>query len=65
VNGRNGIGWNKRLEMDVWYVDHQSIWLDVRILFKTSVQVLRRVGVNASSSVTMPELRPAKERYPG
>ena len=58
VNGRNATSWEERLEMDVWYVDNRSLWLDVRILVKTVIIVLRRDGINADGEATMAELRP-------
>lgn len=54
VNGRNAIDWPTRLEMDVWYVDHMSLWLDVRILLKTVRCALQRRGIHADGHVTMP-----------
>ena len=47
VNGRNAISWTKKFELDVWYVDHISFGLDVRIIFMTVMNVLRRRDVNA------------------
>jgi lipopolysaccharide/colanic/teichoic acid biosynthesis glycosyltransferase len=41
VNGRNNLGWDERLKMDVWYVENISLWLDIKILFMTLVQVIR------------------------
>jgi sugar transferase EpsL len=58
VNGRNGTTWEERLSMDVWYVDHRSLRLDLMILFKTIASVIRRSGINAPGHATMPELRP-------
>lgn len=58
VNGRNSTTWEERLAMDVWYVDNRSLWLDVRILVKTVIIVLRRDGINADGEATMAELRP-------
>ncbi len=55
VNGRNATTWERRLDLDVWYVDHRSFWLDVRILWMTTMKVFRREGVHASEGVTMPE----------
>jgi lipopolysaccharide/colanic/teichoic acid biosynthesis glycosyltransferase len=57
VNGRNATTWEDRLDMDVWYVDNQSLWLDLRILWRTAVVVFRRKGVNAKGQATMPEFR--------
>ncbi|MHB1309369.1 MAG: sugar transferase [Limisphaerales bacterium] len=65
VNGRNSLSWDERLAMDVWYVDHWSIWLDVRILAKTVLTVVRRDGISAEGDATMPEFRgstPAGDR---
>lgn len=45
VNGRNAISWTKKFELDVWYVDHQSLWLDIKILFITVLKVLKRSDV--------------------
>ena len=53
VNGRNAISWKKRLEMDVWYVDHRSIWLDIKILFITIFKVFKRDGISQEGHATM------------
>jgi lipopolysaccharide/colanic/teichoic acid biosynthesis glycosyltransferase len=53
VNGRNAISWPQRFALDVWYVDHQSVWLDLRILAMTVWRVLRREGVTAKGEATM------------
>ena len=58
VNGRNATTWDERLRLDVWYVDHRSLWLDLRILVRTAVLVLRREGIHAPGAATMPEFRP-------
>lgn len=55
IHGRNAVGWEKRFEQDVWYVDHWSIGLDLRILAATIRQVVQRRGVSAAGHVTMPE----------
>ena len=55
VNGRNALDWEQKLALDVWYVDHQSFALDMRILAKTLRQVLRRDGITQEGHVTMPE----------
>lgn len=57
VNGRNQADWPERLAMDVWYVDHASLALDLRILGRTVDTVLRRRGVSAAGHVTMNEFR--------
>jgi lipopolysaccharide/colanic/teichoic acid biosynthesis glycosyltransferase len=55
VNGRNAISWTQKFEFDVWYVDHQSFWLDLKILWLTVFKVFARDGVNSSEEVPMPE----------
>jgi lipopolysaccharide/colanic/teichoic acid biosynthesis glycosyltransferase len=57
VNGRNAVNWEKKFEMDVWYVDHQSFWLDLQILLKTPWVVLTRKGVGPDGEPTTPEFR--------
>jgi len=54
INGRNAISWNEKLALDVWYVDNQSIWLDLKILRLTVMQVLKRNGISAAGEATMP-----------
>jgi len=53
VNGRNAISWKQKFEYDVWYVDHVSFWLDVRILFLTIKKVFVSEGINSATSATM------------
>jgi lipopolysaccharide/colanic/teichoic acid biosynthesis glycosyltransferase len=53
VNGRNAITWERRFELDVWYVTHRSLWLDLRILALTAWKVVRREGVSAPGEATM------------
>lgn len=55
VNGRNSLSWEEKFELDVWYVDNQSFWLDLKILFLTVVKVLKREGISAEGHVTMPK----------
>jgi len=57
VNGRNALDWDERLAMDVWYVDHRSPGLDLRILFMTIVTVLGRSGINQAGQATMEPFR--------
>lgn len=54
VLDRNDTTWERRLRLDVWYVDHRSIWLDLRILAMTVARVLSRSGVSAPGVATMP-----------
>jgi lipopolysaccharide/colanic/teichoic acid biosynthesis glycosyltransferase len=53
VNGRNAIGWDERFALDTWYVDHQSLWLDIKILFKTVKKVIIKDGISADGEATM------------
>lgn len=53
VNGRNAISWEKKFELDTWYVENQSIWLDFKIMFQTVKKVLVKEGINQSEEVTM------------
>ena len=55
VNGRNAISWEDKFLLDVWYVDHQSIWLDIKILCLTVFKVIRRSDISATGNATMPE----------
>lgn len=57
VNGRNATSWAERLAMDVWYVDHVSLALDLKILLRTLRSVLRREGISAEGHATMPVFR--------
>lgn len=55
VNGRNRLTWEEKFELDVWYVDHWSMSLDIRVLCQTAVKVMRREGISQKDHVTMPE----------
>mgnify|MGYP001567068454 CR=1 FL=1 len=57
VNGRNTIGWEKKFQLDVWYVDNQSLWLDIKIIFMTLLQVIKREGINQPCQATMEEFK--------
>ena len=59
VNGRNAISWEEKFELDVWYVDHRSFWLDLKILWMTVWQVIARRDIAANGHVTMPPFRGA------
>ena len=61
VNGRNTISWEGKFELDVWYVDNRSIWLDLKILFLTIKRVVLRDGVNYNGHVTMKKFRGSVE----
>ena len=53
INGRNALSWEEKFRLDVWYVDHQSFWLDLRIFFITAWKVIRRDGISAAGEATM------------
>lgn len=55
VNGRNAITWEEKFALDLWYIDNWSIWLDFKIILRTIWLALRREGINAPGSATMPE----------
>lgn len=61
INGRNAQSWDERFRLDVWYVDHRSVWLDLRILCQTLWTVLRRDGISAAGEATMPEFQGTPE----
>ena len=54
VNGRNALSWPEKFELDIWYVDHRSLWLDAKILFMTVKKILAREGISAPGEATMP-----------
>ena len=52
VNGRNKLTWPERIELDIWYIDHWSLWLDLKILFKTIwVVIIKREGIYGEDGV--------------
>lgn len=53
VNGRNNISWTKKFEYDVWYVEHCSLWLDIKIIFMTAKKVFFREDINNDAAATM------------
>ena len=55
VNGRNAISWEDKFDLDVWYVDNRSLWLDLKILWRTVRKVLVRDGISAPGEATMPK----------
>ena len=60
VNGRNALSWEERFKLDVWYVDHRSLWLDLHILWLTLRKVLARDGISAHGDATMPKFTGSK-----
>ena len=61
INGRNAISWERKFELDVWYVDNWNLWLDLKIIFNSVIKVCRRENVNAAASTTMPEFKPCRD----
>ncbi|MGH9563791.1 MAG: sugar transferase [Terracidiphilus sp.] len=61
VNGRNALSWEEKFRLDVWYVDHWSLWLDIRILWLTILQVIRREGIRHEGHATMPGFAPSSQ----
>jgi len=57
VNGRNSLSWEEKFALDIWYVDHRSFWLDMKIVVKTFFKVFARTGINAGEGKTMEEFR--------
>ena len=57
INGRNALSWEEKFELDVWYVDNRSLWLDIKILFKTVLLVLKRDGISHGEDATMPRFK--------
>ena len=60
VNGRNAIGWNKKFELDTWYVDNQSLWVDIKILLKTVKKLVIKDGIIADGEATMSKFTGSK-----
>lgn len=61
VNGRNALTWEEKFQLDVWYVDNWSLWLDLRILLMTAAKVLKREGITSEGHATAPEFTGSKK----
>lgn len=61
IKGRNTISWEEKFDYDVWYVDNFSLFLDIKILFKTILKVFKREDINQSENVTMAKFRGTQE----
>jgi hypothetical protein len=57
VNGRNTLTWEEKFALDVWYIDHRSFWLDMKIVVLTFFKVFARTGINSDKAATMEEFR--------
>ena len=53
-HGRNAISWTEKFKLDVWYVDHCTLWTDIKVIFITIMTVLKRDGINSDTTTTMP-----------
>ena len=62
VNGRNAISWDEKFDLDVWYVDNQSIWLDIKLLYMTIIKVIIRSGINEDKQATMEKFKGNNEK---
>lgn len=62
INGRNTLTWDDRLALDVWYVDHASLWLDARILVRTAFRLVRGTEVNADGDLDVPKFQGTQDR---
>lgn len=60
VKGRNQLSWEEKFELDIWYIDNRSFWLDTKIILLTIVQVFRRHGISAAGEATMPRFTGSK-----
>ncbi len=63
VNGRNALSWEEKFKLDVWYVDHRSVWLDVKILFLTVKKVFIKEGIAAEGEATMNKFTGSKDKH--
>lgn len=62
INGRNVLNWEDKFALDIWYVDHWSLWLDVKILLRTLWKVIRREGISQPGFATAPEFKGTGEK---
>ncbi|AXI10462.1 sugar transferase [Oceanobacillus zhaokaii] len=62
VNGRNAISWEEKFKLDVWYVDNQSFWLDIKILFLTVVKVFKSEGINQDGQATIEKFKGSDQK---
>lgn len=62
INGRNAINWDEKFDLDVWYVDNKSLWLDIKILTLTVLKIIRRDDISADGEATMPAFTGSKNR---
>lgn len=65
IHGRNMLSWEEKFQLDVWYVEHRSFWLDLKILGLTFVKVIRPEGITHATHATMPEFRGSSRKAEG
>lgn len=65
VNGRNAISWEEKFALDVWYVDNQSFWLDMKILFMTVIKVFKREGISQEGQATIEKFTGTQKKVSG
>jgi len=63
INGRNALTWNDKFEFDIWYLNNQSFWLDLKIIWLTLYKVFKREGINHKENVTMPRFTGKDPEY--
>jgi len=61
VNGRNAISWEEKFQHDIWYVDHQSFWLDIKIFWLTLLKVIQRSDISSTTNATMEKFKGGKK----
>jgi sugar transferase EpsL len=62
INGRNAITWEEKFKLDIWYVDNQSLWLDLKIIALTILKIVKREGINQPGQATVEEFNPQIKR---
>lgn len=62
INGRNALTWEEKFKLDVWYVDHRNMWIDLKILWLTAFRVVQRHGISAEGEATMPKFSGSNRR---
>jgi len=62
VNGRNAISWEEKFHLDVWYVDNVSLWLDIKIIILTILNIIKRKGISQPGHATAKEFKGTLEK---
>lgn len=61
IHGRNSVSWEEKFDMDLWYIEHLSFWIDVKIVIQSVFMVLKREGINSNTHATMEEFMGTKK----